>query len=198
MKQLWSKHHGAAPDWLQELTDAAAAGAAQPTELPPILVAAFSTHAYAHILHQVLQLAPEMQRLLRLQAADGSTLLHHALAAAVAHDRHTDFSALSQQLQILLYTGVPLAAVDANGHTTSKKARLAIQRLRADYPAQAQQDAQYLARVEAVLAVLERLQPAGDGLRFFIKEDQHTHQRLPVVCPCTAFRTVPVCIEFSL
>lgn len=184
-KQLWALQHGTTvPDWLQQLTSAATP---HPAELPPILVAAFSIHAYAHIARQALHFAPELQQLLCLQAADGSTLLHHALAAAVApqqDDRRAalQLRALSHQLQTLLYIGAPLGATNSKGQTATKQARLAIQRRRADHPAQAQQAAQYLSHVEALLAMLERLQGAGNGLRFFIKKGRHTKERRAVVC----------------
>ena len=175
--QLWTQRHSTAPKWLQDLTIAASP---RSVELPSILLAALTIPAYAHIAHQVLQLAPEMQQLLSLQTADSSTPLHLTLAAAVA-PRHITCYALSRQLQTLLYVGVPLGATNSKGQTATKQARLAIQRLRAEQPAQAQRDTQYVSRVEAVLTVLERLQGAGNGLRFFIKEGRNKQERRTVV-----------------
>lgn len=166
---LWRKCHGIQPqpEWLQTLTGTTAITT---LELPSVLVAACSTPEYDHVLRQAMKHAPHM---LQLQDASGSSILHHMLGSVVLRGqsgRESAFSTLSQQLEELLYAGVPLHLVNQQNQTATKTARLAIQRHRADNPDEARRQEGYLWRVESMLGVIEKLQAAGTSVRLFTRE----------------------------
>ena len=163
----WRKRNGALPDWLQDLTTTAATTT---TELPPVLAAAGSTPEYDHVLRVAIQHA---LHLLLLCDADGCTALHHMLGNVVQRGqlgREGTFSTWSNQVQELLYAGVPLHLPNVENQTACKAARLAIQRHRADNPDHGRSEEAYLLRVESLLGLLEKLQAAGTSLQFFTRE----------------------------
>ena len=117
--------------------------------------------------------------LLHLQDANGCTALHHMLGSVVMRGQHGHGAALStlvQRLQAFLYAGVPVDHANKQNQTATKIARLATQRHRVDKPDDAQRQELYLARVESLLGVLEKLQAAGTSLRFFTRHVEGQRQ----------------------
>lgn len=176
----WQKRNGAVPGWLKPLTGSAATTT---TELLPVLAAACSTPEDDHVLGNAIKHAPQ---LLRLQDGDGCTVFHHVLKCVVQRGQlghESAFSTLAQQLQGLLYAGVPLHLPNVEQQTACKTARLVIQRHRADSSGQARREEEsFLVQVESLLDVLEKLQAAGTSLQFFTREVDGQQQAVVSAC----------------
>ena len=181
LQRLWqssnSDLHTTQPKWLTSAMAAAAGSTpASPSPASKATPPSFIIDAFRHplMVNAAEALVATEVDLASWRSSDGSTALHFALSGAVTlggdttpmQHPTTALDVLARKCHILLYAGVPLSATNNQGHTATHEARLVIQNQRAKGSAErGKTSARYIATVERVLEMLEKLQGAGNSLR---------------------------------